>query len=588
MTTDLHVISTINAAKTVLSASTRTLRDAGYPDVADRTIRQATGTGGTPVVVFIGESGRGKSSLVNLLAPAVSRYPLQTTEQGLYRLVVPPDDGQPDQVWVYPDGSRTGTRLPGLDPIGIQVQASTLLGDVILIDAPSTDGLTGAQSLLNLKMLEAASVAVFVTDAGAPLSSPELTYLQHCATQIEAIGMVVTKTDLYPSSWQDVVAANIALLQERLPRLASSYVIGVSAVMAQSASLLADSPMKDALSEASGLPRLTGALTRDLARAGTARTANALRMAKTGLEAYRAAALAQLGAAESPPGSQASMLAEQQRLVELKGEQQRWTLDLDRDLSDLRASVLIEARRSLDNWEAEWRAKIQSTKALRDPKTTQQLTNELFAQLQTLRTEIVDGAEGQLRSLTERLFRGVALPAVLHELLSTSLRPDPGHGISQEKPTTGFDPALVVAVLMGSSMGTQMAGILGAGIVAPPLVILGAGGWFIVNRFHRQNLQEKNRLLGEISRLAQAERAVIAEHLDARLRHLKPEIVVSYRAQLQESLTAVQQLIHVAQAREQLTAQATQQRVDALSKQVRALDKQVAEIEDTLAKLRSL
>lgn len=601
MTTELSMLSTMNAAKAVLSTSTRALRAAGYASVADRIIRQATGTGGTPVVVFVGESGRGKSALVNLLAPALDTYPFQTADQGLYRMAVPPKDGQPDRVWVYPDGSRSDTRLSDKNPVGIQVQASTVLGDAILIDAPSTGGLAGPQSLLNLKMLEAASVAVFVTDAGAALSSAELMYLQQCATQIDTIGMVVTKTDLYPHSWQDVVAGNQALLQERLPRLASSYVLGVSAVAARSASSVVEPPMKDALLEASGLPQLTQALKRDLARAGTGNIANALRMAKTGLEAQKETLMAQLAAAQSPPGSQVSMLAEQRRLSELKDEQQRWTLDLERDLSDLRASVLIEARKRLDSWEAEWRTKIQSTKGLRDAKTTQQITNEIFAQLQTLRKEIVDQSEGQLRSLTERLFRGVDLPAVLHQLLAHGLDPEAAHRFNHEKPKTGFDPMLVMSVVMGSSMGTavagmgsSMAGILGAstagmlGIIAPPLVILGAGGWFVVNRSYRQNLQEKNRLVGEISHLAHTERAVIAEHLDARLRHLKPEIVVFYRTQLQESLTTVQQLIREVQAREQLTHQAAQQRVDLLTRDLHAVEKHLVDIDEALTKLRSL
>ena len=162
------------------------------------------------------------------------------------------------------------------------------------------------------------------------------------------------------------------------------------------------------------------------------------------------------------------------------------------------------------------------------------------------------------------MFRDIPLPAVLKELLSAGERPADTPHIGSEKSHTGFDPTVAMSVVVGSNMGRSVAASscwrradrrAGALTVGIPVALAGAGGWFAVNRLFRQNMLEKNRLLAEIPRLAQAERAVIiGDYLDSRLRRLKPEIVVAYRAQLQDPLAGLQQLIQESQAQEQLSA----------------------------------
>lgn len=594
--------SALSAARTVLSTSTRLLRSSGRADAADRIIRQATGTSSTPVVVFVGESGRGKSSLVNLLAPDLPGGDSDGQGQSLYRWIVPAAEvTNAGAVWVYPDGSRSASDPEAVAPIGVEVETrGGLLGEVVLLDAPSAGGLAAPQALLNLKILDAASVAVFVTDAGALLSIAEIAYLEQCSAQVEAVGVVVTKTDLYPGSWQDVVAGNSALLKARLPRLAESFVIGVSSVIANAASSVADPPMRDALLNASGLPRLVQALKRDLTHAGTASTANALRLARTALEADRQARFTQLAIAEAPAEARAGIMAQRRRLSELKDQQQRWTLDLERDLGDLRAGVVRKAVSELDDWTAKWRSRLQSTPSLRMGKMAQQLTSDIFAELLVLRADLLNDAEEQLGELLHGLFRDIPLPAVLNELLSARERPADSPHMGSEKSHTGFDPTVAMSVVVGSNMGRSVAALLGGGVltggvaltgaaaltVGIPVAVVGAGGWFAVNRFVRQNMLEKNRLLAEIPRLAQAERAVITDYLDTRLRRLKPEIVVTYRAQLQDSMAGLQQLIQESQAQEQLSAQASLQRIEALKHEVALLDKQLADIDTSLGKLR--
>ena len=81
---------------------------------------------------------------------------------------------------------------------------------------------------------------------------------------------------------------------------------------------------------------------------------------------------------------------------------------------------------------------------------------------------------------------------------------------------------------------------------------------------------------------------MIADYLEARVRRLKPELVVTYRTQLQESLAGLQQLIQESQAQERLSAEESQQRVEALQREVATIDKQLAEIDESLTHLHHL
>ena len=305
----------------------------------------------------------------------------------------------------------------------------------------------------------------------------------------------------------------------------------------------------------------------ELAHTGFAPTANALRLARTALDACRQARLTKLAVADGPAAARAGMLAERQRFSELKEEQQRWALDLERDLGELRAAVLRSAGVAFDDWISRWRNRIQSTRALRDKQVMCQVSSDMIAELLGLRTDLIAEAEERLAALTHGFFRDVPLPAVLVDLLGDSTSPTDNPHLGSERRGAGFDPTVVMSVVMGSSIGTSMAGLFGLAVAgaAIPLAVAGAGGWLAFNRYYRQNMLERTRLQSEIPRLAQLERAVIADYLDARVRRLKPELIVTYRTQLQESLTGLQQLIQESQALERLSAEESQRQVEALN-----------------------
>nr|MDQ3224070.1 hypothetical protein [Gemmatimonadota bacterium] len=189
----------VNTANATLATTTRFLRGEGRERAADAAIQRATLREKVPVVAVLGESGHGKSTLVKLIAPHDTGDTTDTHLHGLYRVVLPPSqDGVAIARWILPDQDRSpigDDRPPGA--VGAEFTWNTCaLSEVILVDTPCTGGLGAAQGTLSLHVALDASVAVFVTDAGAPLTAAELTYLETCANRVDALVVVVTKIDL--------------------------------------------------------------------------------------------------------------------------------------------------------------------------------------------------------------------------------------------------------------------------------------------------------------------------------------------------------------------------------------------------------
>lgn len=172
-------------------------------------------------VAVLGEFKQGKSTLVNaLLRTDVCPVDadIVTAVPTLIRY------GSPPSVLVHPEPEGDATPAPvavpferlhdfvtGTHPSRPKLRTVEVLLDRLLlrrglsfIDTPGVGGLDSAHGNLTLGMLPLARAALFVTDAGAELTAPELEFLARVVERCPRVFCVVTKTDLHPE-WRRIV-----------------------------------------------------------------------------------------------------------------------------------------------------------------------------------------------------------------------------------------------------------------------------------------------------------------------------------------------------------------------------------------------
>jgi len=162
--------------------------------------------------------------------------------------------------------------------VGAEVRLATpLLSDMCLMDTPGVGGLRHGHSAVTMSTLQGAHALLFVMDASAPLSRPELDFLADAAERNDAVVLVMTKTDLYPE-WTKIRDDDQALIARQVPRLAGVPILPMSSRLAEQASRLAERPeAAEQVMHLSGLDNVVGQLRATVtnSRAGLALARNA-------------------------------------------------------------------------------------------------------------------------------------------------------------------------------------------------------------------------------------------------------------------------------------------------------------------------
>lgn len=232
-----------------------------------------------PRLVVVGETNRGKSSLVNALlgTPGLSPvdagtatcsylvftaapepYAIARFGGGMADITFPPArlrawatlDGEPDVDLPHPRWIEVG--LP-----------SELTSTMTVVDTPGVGGLVAAHAELAAEAAASAAAVLFVVDAAAPLTRGEVDFLRGVSDRVEAVHFVLTKTDAY-RGWREIVAANQQLLARHAPRFAGAEFHPVSAKLADAAAT-ADPKVAAVLLAQSGIGQLRGMLQRSVA-----------------------------------------------------------------------------------------------------------------------------------------------------------------------------------------------------------------------------------------------------------------------------------------------------------------------------------
>lgn len=563
------------------------LRAHDRPVVAEQAHTIAASEAPVPTVLFLGEPGKGKSTLVQLLAPHQTDPAMEERLSNRYRRVGPPRPGRAAVRWVSTDGSTSDTFHEAT--AGVEVDwASCVLGDdITLLDTPCEGGIDGAQATVSRMLVRSASVGVFVTDAGAPLLQPEIDYLRAYLRPVDSLVVVVTKTDMFPDSWAEVVETDRHVLgahvRDGIP------VVGLSATMAAHAQRLEDGARRDILLSRSGWTELLMVLTGELQRRGEAPTANALRVTEGGLRDLRSHLRERLAVTHASDQELAEALDTMDaELRSLKEHQQEWTLYFDRDIALVRANLIRNATSRLEQWRAARREAVRDVKRLSQESQMSALEQEIQQDLNALRAVIFSEAVDRLKETLTATQVGEALQDGVidqiraeHEPLNRALARALRDPLDISAGITGFFGAN-----MSFGLATSLLHL--SNPVGLALAAAGGVGYIVALRTGQHGKKVLSHLDQELGRLAREEREAIVTQWDQLMVALKPEVVPAYRKLLAQRIQDKNTLL--TDYRKQLGAS----RSDAAAARVlveadiQAVDESLAAVRKALGLLRQI
>ncbi|NYH78897.1 hypothetical protein FHR84_002222 [Actinopolyspora biskrensis] len=477
----------------------------------------------TPSAVVVGETNRGKSSLVNALLGEQGLSPVNagaTTSTYLWF--------QHGSEWAgyacHP--ARDGPLRFGMDELGERVSGTgeapsgelptryirvdapiELLEELTVVDTPGVGGLESVHGELAAEAAASATALLFVVDASAPLGRGELDFLRGVSDRVETVLFALTKTDQH-RGWRRVLEENRKLLAAHAPRFAEAPFHPVSARMAELAGRTPDARKAEALWERSGIAELRSALRQLLAdHSAMLGEANTMRGLSTvldelvsRLEAERRALSSGEQEAESLRSRRDELTAERKSStrgwqVRLRGQVQRARVEVNHEVTDRVREVQNWFRREID---AADRDRLEQLPQQVD--SALQLVSGRIAELLSTRLDEVAGSclselfsPAELNVIRSQFTRGNRAPVSLR-------RPD-------RRPPTAEDKLLVFMGVSGG-LGVGRAAALplaGAGVSAlNPMVLpvtivlgLGAGWWMARTRRHAADKQHMKQWLTE-------------------------------------------------------------------------------------------
>lgn len=473
-----------------------------------------------PTVVTIGETNRGKSSLVNALLDQPGLSPVDAdvatatylvfghAEQWEARACYP---GQLASVpvrldqlvnWVSASHELPEGQLP---PRYVEVDGPVgLLDKISIVDTPGVGGLDSVHGELAVEAAASATALLFVVDASAPFTVGELNFLRNVGDRVETVIFALSKVDAY-RGWRQVLEANQSLLREHAPRFGDAMFHPVSARMFEMA---AKAPNPDAaamLREKSGLADLAEALQElVIGKAAMLAEANTLRALSTSLDEVKVQLAAEARALTTGADEAKVLRARKEELsAQRKSSTRGWQVKLRSEVQRTRIENTHEVSREMRDMQTWFRQAIE----VADRDTLATLPGQVDAALQLVSRRISYTAGLRLNKIGETvladLFSRDEL-AVLQAQYARAGQPPVVLRSPEKRPGTSEDKLMImmgisggvglgkIATLPLGIFGAAAAGTLGV-IVAPVTIVLGLGaGWWIART--RKHAQEKQHM----------------------------------------------------------------------------------------------
>ncbi|UJW34100.1 dynamin family protein [Saccharothrix sp. AJ9571] len=474
-----------------------------------------------PSVVVVGETNRGKSSLVNALLAMPGLSPVDASvatatylvfehaetwsAQACYPGQLAPVGVEMNELvrWVSASHELPEGQLP---PRYVEVSGPVpLLERVSIVDTPGVGGLDSMHAELAMEAAANATALLFVVDASAPFTSSELNFLRSMGDRVETVVFALTKTDQF-RGWRQVLDADRELLNEHAPRFADAVFHPVSARMFEMAAKAPNEQGRTMLRERSGVAELQAAMQEMLVgRSAMLGEANTLRALSSALGEQHSKLQSERRAL-SAGEAEAELLRERrdQLAAERRSSTRGWQLRLRGEIQRTRVEIGHDGNRQMRDAQSYFRQQIDAAKR----EQIQELPGQVDVALQTLSQRMSLALAQRLNQVTDvalaELFSQEELDVIRAQFARAGsppvvLRPP------DKRPPTAEDKLLVFmgvsgGVGAGKLVAAPLAGLaLFNPVVLPATIVigLGAGWWMARTRRHAADKQHMKQWLVE-------------------------------------------------------------------------------------------
>ncbi|MEH1126701.1 dynamin family protein [Micromonospora sp. CPCC 206061] len=567
---------------------------------------------GRPSIVVVGETKRGKSSLVNALigVPALSPVDAAVATATYLEFAHGPQPGakawlpgREDPVPFGLDALRDWATPFGRLPEGMRpprrvevTHPAPLLQYLTLVDTPGTGGLDPLHAEIALDAVDRATALLFVVDASAPFAKPELDFLIEASKRVNFVVFALTKTDAYPG-WRTIAEDDRAQLQAHAPRFGPAPWYPVSARLAELAMTMPREAAQELVRE-SRIAELQHALI-DLAGKGhLLQQSNVLRAVRSEIIRLDLRVGERIKATDPDPADMAKAKEDRAALAARKRtESRQWSLALNTETQRARVEATGRLRNYITSLQEEFLNRIDKGKG----DEIKGLPQEVDRALHALSVRLSNDLEFRFRKVAERTLAQVFGP---HELqfvlrrLNATLR----HALATKPRREGAAGADNVMIAMSAGGMAFMAGrgamagasALGAGALVGgglliPVAGLGLGlaaGAFILYRRRVQNDRQQARVwLREV--LGEA-RAALSDEIMHRFTDLQYGLTLALDDAIERRL---QQLdAHIAEIDKAMAEDKAERgrRKAALQAEREGLRARLRQLDEVLARARSL
>ncbi|WP_043730762.1 dynamin family protein [Kutzneria sp. 744] len=482
---------------------------------ADQVDKLLAGRDSTPSIVVVGETNRGKSSLVNALIATPGLSPVDADVATASYLVLRHGESWAARAcyaepieFPIEDLGRWITGVEQQPPRHVDVQAPIpLLQRLSIVDTPGVGGLNSMHGELAAEAAATATALLFVVDASSPFTRGELDFLATVGERVETVLFALTKVDQF-RGWREILEADQKLLAEHAPRFAGAKFHAVSPRLFEMAAKAPNASAAALLREKSGVGELQIAVQElVVGRSLMLAEANALRTLTTAIGEVVARLQGSVRALDTGHEEADALRARRDKLAtERKSSTRSWQVKLRTEVQRARLESSHEVSRQIRDAQSWFRQAIDS--AGKDALAA--LPQQLDAALQVISARITAVLTDRLGRAADAalasLFSAAEL-AVIRAQFARGAHPPVVLRAPEKRAATAEDRLLVFMGISGGMGAGRIAALPLAGIgvaalnpiVLPVTIVLGlgAGYWMARTRKHLADKQHMRQWLSD-------------------------------------------------------------------------------------------